>query len=75
MQRQVPRSHLVYDLLTDQQVGEIDDADFRRFVADLTSSRKDHGWLDGTAYGFPDRTIYVPDAWSEVGRTRHVYPR
>lgn len=73
--RHVPRAHLVYDLLTDQLVGEIVGEKFQRFVAELTSSRKDHGGLDGTAYGFPDRTIYVPDAWSEVGRSRHIYPR
>ena len=58
----VARVYRAYDLLTDQLVGEIDYATFQRFVADLAKSRKDHGGLDGTAYGFPDRTIYVPDA-------------
>lgn len=60
------RSHLVYDLLTDQLLGEIDELTFKRFVGDLRRSRKDNGALDGTLYGFPDRAIYVPDAWDEA---------
>lgn len=72
--RAIPRAYRVYDVLTDQLVGEIDEPTFKRFVADFLTTRKDNGALDGTPYGFPDRAIYVPDAWDEA-RRRHMYPR
>ena len=58
-------------MLTDQLVGEMNESTFARFVKTLAESRKDHGGMDGTPFGFPDRTIYVPDAWDHVpGRRR-----
>jgi hypothetical protein len=70
---QEQRAYRVYDLLTDQLLGEIDAGTFQRFVAELSKSRKDNGALDGTGFGFPDRAIYVPDAWAAGGKPR--YPR
>ena len=68
MARSYARAYRVYDLLTDQLVGEMNEPTFARFVTALAESRKDHGGMDGTAFGFPDRTIYVPDAWDRLPR-------